>query len=66
MTEDGTRCIVCLTVILPPPPRRSRSCRCGLLTVTGTEEQPLRDLTVKPGAGWTAVPDAAGGVGPGQ
>ena len=54
-----TQCSACLTVIAPPPPGQARTCRCGLLTVTGTEEGALRALTVRPGAGWTATTDPA-------
>lgn len=55
--DHGTRCSTCLAVIAPPPPGYVRTCRCGLLTVTGTVEGPIRALRVRPGAGWSASPD---------
>lgn len=54
VTNNSTRCSACLTVIPEPAPGETRSCRCGLLTVTGSEHGPLRAIKVKPGAGWSS------------
>ncbi|MGH9155302.1 MAG: hypothetical protein ACRD1K_05545 [Acidimicrobiales bacterium] len=52
-----TRCNACLTVLATPPPGRSVSCRCGLVTVWGDAGRPRRHLKVEPGSGWTALPE---------